>query len=183
MNDKESLLHEVIETGNAERIKALLDEGINPNARDKCGRTALHKAAWEGYSEVSKALLASGAKVNARDKNGATPLHMAVVHYASPEFVQTLLDVGAHVNARTRETGATPLLVAILVKTSKKVIELLIDAGADVNAEDKSGQTLLSWAKERLKCLEHSERTNNVKENTQPLLEAIKILRAHGARE
>ena len=58
-------------------LDGLLSEGVNPNVKDKGGRTPLHHAAYHGYAENVRALLAAGADPNARDNEGWTPLNAA----------------------------------------------------------------------------------------------------------
>lgn len=59
----------------------LLARGVDVNARDPQGRTALHFAAWRGVrADYVRALLGAGAKRDAQDADGATPLDLAVRH-------------------------------------------------------------------------------------------------------
>lgn len=52
-----------------ERITDLLiKSGIEVNAVDNDGRTALHDSSWTGHTKIVKLLLASGAEVNKADK-------------------------------------------------------------------------------------------------------------------
>ena len=50
-----------------EAVKTCLDLGIDPNAKDEDGRTALHGAAHKGRSEVIQLLVDHGAKLDAQD--------------------------------------------------------------------------------------------------------------------
>ena len=47
-----------------ERVREMLEEGADPNAKDKDGNTPLHKAADEGRFDVVKLLLERGADPN-----------------------------------------------------------------------------------------------------------------------
>ena len=65
--------------GHADAVKELLTTpGIDVNAKDADGNTALLEAARLGHDRVVRVLLATGANVNARDKYGKTPLMLAV---------------------------------------------------------------------------------------------------------
>ena len=56
--------------GDLAEIKSLLAVGLDVNAADKDGWTALMAAAGNGHSEVAKVLLDAGANPNAADKDG-----------------------------------------------------------------------------------------------------------------
>ena len=58
-------------------IKRLLNDGANPNIRDKDGWTAINAAAYRGHLKVCQLLVANGAKVNSIDGEGWTALHWA----------------------------------------------------------------------------------------------------------
>jgi ankyrin repeat protein len=60
-----------------EAIEILLGQGLDINAVDSRGRTALHGAALQGYDKVVKALAEHGAKLDVKDKDGFTPLDVA----------------------------------------------------------------------------------------------------------
>ena len=60
-------------------------------------------------------------------------------------MVQTLLDNGAAVDARSGDTSDTPLHVAVMSPDppSNDIVELLIAAGANVNANDDYDYSVL----------------------------------------
>lgn len=60
-----------------DNLEDLLSQGVDPNIKDKRGRTPLHHAAFHGYSENVQALLTAGADPNSRDNEGWTPLNAA----------------------------------------------------------------------------------------------------------
>jgi ankyrin repeat protein len=61
-----------------EAIKLCLDAGVDVNATDSRGQTALHGAALKGYDQVVQFLVDHGAKVDVKDKRGFTPLDAAL---------------------------------------------------------------------------------------------------------
>jgi ankyrin repeat protein len=60
-----------------EAIQVCLEVGLDINAVDGRGQTALYGAAMQGYNEVVKFLLAQGAKVDIKDQRGFTALDAA----------------------------------------------------------------------------------------------------------
>jgi ankyrin repeat protein len=60
-----------------ETIDIMLAEGLDLNATDRNGRTALHGAALQGYDDVVAALVERGADLTVADGDGFTPLDTA----------------------------------------------------------------------------------------------------------
>jgi ankyrin repeat protein len=60
-----------------EAIKICLEAGIDVNAVDGRGQTALHGAALQGYDQVVKFLAEHGARLDVKDNRGLTPLDAA----------------------------------------------------------------------------------------------------------
>jgi ankyrin repeat protein len=58
-------------------IELMLAQGLDINATDNRGRTALHGAALQGYDDVVGMLVAKGADLTAPDRDGYTPLDTA----------------------------------------------------------------------------------------------------------
>jgi ankyrin repeat protein len=90
--DRASLNKQLLEAclmGDGERVRRLLEEGADVNARDGCGNTPLHLAVHFGgmldrdlgfeWITVLKWLVERGADLNARDAEGRTPLHDAAM--------------------------------------------------------------------------------------------------------
>ena len=59
-------------------VQQLLDRGVNPNAVDWRGRTAVHVAARHGAAKNLHAILQAGGAPNVQDQDGSTPLHVAI---------------------------------------------------------------------------------------------------------
>lgn len=148
--------------GDVPGVKALLDKGVNVNAKDNAGRTALTEAAYFGHTEVAKLLLDKGADVFAKKKDGETPLTMAGDHKEIVEMIQRemrlldvagkgdnktlkeFLDKGVYVNMRDSD-GRTPLIEAVWYNHADTV-KLLLDNGADPNARKNDGVNPLGVA-------------------------------------
>ena len=88
--------------GNSVMIDFLLEEGVNPNARDLKGRTACHyAAAWSGSVESVKRLLDAQCDLELTDNTGQTVLHYAVDgFFPEAEMIELLLDRGADASAK-----------------------------------------------------------------------------------
>jgi ankyrin repeat protein len=69
-----------------ETIKLCLAAGMDVNAAESSGRTALHGAALQGFDAVVQFLVEHGAKLDAKDKNCRTPLDMAMGLVGSAGF-------------------------------------------------------------------------------------------------
>src|SRR6185295_18904448 len=84
-------------------LEYLLPKGVDVNAADRMGATALHTLAKRGYADVLKYLAAHGADINATDRTGATPLDYALgrspvlfgVPPSSPPAAEALHALGA----------------------------------------------------------------------------------------
>jgi ankyrin repeat protein len=99
LNNNEQLI-ESVKKGDKQRVKELLDQGINSNVEDKNGQSPLHWAASNGTKEITQILIDHGASVNTTNNIGSTPLHMAA--WAD---VAILIAHGASVNAVDNNAG------------------------------------------------------------------------------
>ena len=98
--------------GNTETVRELIQQGADINQRDHNGRTALMFAVMNMHYETMKVLLEDGADVQTRSTDGGTALMAAAGMAGDLRMVQALLDRGADVHARLRETNETALTFA-----------------------------------------------------------------------
>ncbi len=141
---QDTVLIQAAKTGNIIHVQALLAKGVNANAKDSEGTTALMFAAQKGYTEIVRILLNNDANVNLASRRfGLTALMLAAAH-KQPDSARLLLAAGADVNAKN-DDGSTALMVASL-KGDINVVRLLLDANADVNVRDKDGDSALKIA-------------------------------------
>ena len=91
-------------------MKAALEAGGDPNARDANGAPALSLATLSGNHESVRELLRAGADTAQANRRGWTALHEAV-GAKDPRMVKLLLAAGASVDAFT-EDGDTPASIA-----------------------------------------------------------------------
>lgn len=95
--NKQTVVHAMAE--------ALLEAGVDVNATDDQGWTALHNVVgFSSLLDVAQLLLAHGANVHATGKNGRAPIHLAT----PVTMIELLLKNGADINTKDN-AGHTPL--------------------------------------------------------------------------
>ncbi|KAK3267391.1 hypothetical protein CYMTET_24046 [Cymbomonas tetramitiformis] len=135
-------LHAAAEKGMVEMLIELAGKGVEVDAEDREGRTALTVALAFGQEGAARALLEAGAGVNAG--TGQRPLHAAAMK-GMEEMVRELVEKSTEVDAEDGE-GRTALTVA-LAFGQEAVARALLEAGAGVNAG--TGRRPLHMAAER----------------------------------
>lgn len=85
---------EATKSGDLARIQSLIDAGVNINALDHHGQTALMNSAMHGKYEVARLLVQQGAEFNHTAKYHLTALMLAVIN-RHKEIVQLLAEAGA----------------------------------------------------------------------------------------
>ncbi|KAM5357250.1 hypothetical protein ACJZ2D_016458 [Fusarium nematophilum] len=123
-------------------VELLLENGADPNRRERHGRTALHIAAGDGYSGIVRMLVENGADVDAK-VHGWTPMLLAAKgwRYQIPDY---LIERGANVNAADYH-GRRALHWAAH-HGGRTLARLLLQRGAEIEAEDRWGKTAFQWA-------------------------------------
>lgn len=136
-------LNNAARDGDTPKVAALIAAGVDVDAINNRGSTALVVAVWHNHIEIVKALIAAGADVNAPDGEGNSALMVASEKdYAA--MATALITAGANVNYASR-TGATALGYAASYG-NLEIAVALIEAGANVNIANKSGNTALWYA-------------------------------------
>lgn len=174
-------IHYAARQGHADVVELLVKAGAAVNPREANDITPLLMAISNNNMQAARYLLAHGGDVNAADWYGRSPLWEAVnvrnlyVHNATfknnidrapvLDMIKALLDAGADVNARTRETppfrnhlleitgslewvdftGQTPFLTAALAG-DVTVMKLLLARGADPKIGTFQGTSALMAA-------------------------------------
>ncbi|MDF2529796.1 MAG: ankyrin repeat protein [Gammaproteobacteria bacterium] len=107
-----SPLHYAVIGGNLNVIDALLEKGVEVNAFDEYGFTALHFASlFQNRLNVVELLLKRGANPKQCDTRGSQALHMAARNNCL-DAAKLLLHYGAEVN-KLNLTGLSPLQYAL----------------------------------------------------------------------
>src|SRR3989442_10818691 len=91
-------LSDAVKSADKEALRSLLKQGVNVNAPEGDGTTALHWASYRDDVESADLLIRAGAKVNAANDLGVTPLWTASQN-GSEAMVGRLLAAGANPNA------------------------------------------------------------------------------------
>jgi len=164
------------QSGLVDAVKTHLAAGVDVNAKNKGGYTALHLAAKKGHVEVAKVLLEAKADIGLVSKSGKTALHYVAYYNGNLDLAKLLLDAGADPNVLDKRKK-TPLdyavsrkndvLVELLLAkgahTGKELraetdihyaaangyadaVKRFIENGGDVNGGDKGGYTALQYA-------------------------------------
>ena len=169
-------LIEAIWSQDVERVKRLLADGADPDAKTTITLVGRDRPAW-GWAITARDDLATElmlSKVKTVDRAEGL---LVAAHRNDVSLTRTLLEKGMPVDARAID-GATALLVAaasghsdtlrLLLERGSSVnladfhrdtalmaavragsiesVKLLLAAGADVNARDQAGRTALTWA-------------------------------------
>ena len=117
----EALIAKTKDTKNQDVAKMLVQAGVDPNARQENGMTALMSAAFNGQRDVAKALLEQGAQVNA-DAKGFNALSLAVER-GDIAMAELLLKHGAE--AKTRPPSGLSALEKAQQRQNADLIKLL----------------------------------------------------------
>ena len=159
-------------------VRMLLSNGVNSNAKNHRGETALHVLSRCGPDSkdsvrIARLLLERGVDVNMRDNDHDSPLHCASYN-GKLEIVRELLNHGANASAKNKR-DEVPLHQVLQGEYESqadgmRIAQLLLDRGVDVNARDKNGATplhLASWCG-KLEIASATVRTRQIEEQQGP---------------
>lgn len=187
-------------TGNLAKIQEMLNSGVDINATDEYGNTALMYAISEVHIKIAKLLIEKGIDVNAENSHGKTALGEAF-RCGFDDIIKLLIEKGVDVNAKLvvgQERGQTALSEASS-RGYVDIVKLLIDKGCDIHATTDDGYTVLHSAAgawnvnvEIIKLLIEKGVAINAKDNYgrtalmhasyDGRTEVVNILKAAGAR-
>ena len=140
------LMHACVDGDRLDKIKMLLKNGANIQARDYYGSTVLHIASRNSKQEVVEFLLKlNEISVNATDNLNITPLMDACSNSGHLDNIKMLIQNGADIQASS-SIGSTVLHFASAL-SNQEVIEFLLKSNEiSVNATDNFNQTPLMYA-------------------------------------
>jgi hypothetical protein len=105
-------------------LRCLLDAGVDINAQDKNGASALHRAVRTRCAAAVKLLLGAGADPTLNNLPGSTPFHLAVQ------------------NTGRGGSGADEAKAA-----QRQIIKDFLAFGVSTTLKDSKGKTVLDWAR------------------------------------
>ena len=120
-------LLEAIVEGNLTKVQALIQAGVNVNAKDSSGQTALLQATEKNHLEIITVLIAAGADVNLDENDRYTPI-MRAAYAGHIDSVRLLINAGADLN-RATNYGDTALSYAQQAG-HLEIVKLLRESGA-----------------------------------------------------
>src|SRR5579871_5830235 len=106
----QELYFDAARAGRVDLLQGLIKAGIDPDARDLHGYTALILAAYNGQLQAVDVLIAKGADPCATDPGGNSAL-MGVAFRGENKVVERLLAERCDINA-TNNAGQTALMMA-----------------------------------------------------------------------
>ena len=134
-------LHAAAEQNDIVAIGKLLSEGVEIDARDQSGATALMLATRRNRIETAKTLIDAGADVNAKDSIEDSPYLYAGAR-GHMEILKMTLAHGADLKSTNRYGGTA--LIPAAERGHVETVRTLIDAGVDVDhVINKLGWTAL----------------------------------------
>lgn len=154
------ILHSAAKDGNINRMKELIDDGVNVNLADKYGYTALHVAVNNGDTNMVSFLLEQNdINLHLEDCQGNSALFYACLN-GSESIAGMLSFKGATFHSDHNK------LPSVLCRKARindlGSIKLFHKAGADLEAKDYDDRTLAHIAA----CEGHSELLTYLAENT-----------------
>jgi serine/threonine-protein phosphatase 6 regulatory ankyrin repeat subunit B len=158
-------------TGQISIVEELLDKGVDVNAENDDGVTALMAASLNGHEEIVNKLLNRGANIHLQDRNGWTSL-MYAAYTGYDKIIARLLSKGANINLQDHN-GLTALMIAVnppqnkiigkLLKGNANILkkknelnqnpksknttlmQLLLKKGANINICDNKGKSVIVY--------------------------------------
>ena len=141
MSPLQDEFRQAVLTNDYDAMEKLIAKGIDVNAADQSGETALHLSMRIGSATHIMLLLAAGADPNKPDDQGVTPFMAAVnaTKFANAGFA---VDYKADVDFQPRPTDMPPLYRAMAYDTINGTVErtaFLLKRGANIDAIFQSG--------------------------------------------
>lgn len=133
-----------------ELLQLLLEGGADVNARNHNGETPLFLAAssYDGSCQLARELLDAGANVNLQSNSGYSALSYALAWGGFGDAFQLLMDRGADVTLRCRDSGDTALHIAAR-RHDWQIFKCILRSAEGIDIQNISGETVLLVAAKR----------------------------------
>jgi len=146
-------IHDAAQTGDLEKIKSLVNSGVDVDSKTPWGGTPLRIAVDSNKAEAIDLLISLGANLDSVSE-GITPL-LNALNYNRINIAIKLILKGASLD-QIKGTKTTPLIAACL-RGYETVIDLILLKGVDINQKDMGGATaihaLADWSEDTDKKL------------------------------
>jgi hypothetical protein len=119
--DRGEELRQAASAGDVAKVKVLLDQGVDVNAANPYGGTALTFAARRGNTEMVRLLLGRGADPNRKDNFYGFPPLLAALRTGEAEVAKLLLAKTAEVDFQTLSVAAS--------RGNGEVVKAVLDKG------------------------------------------------------
>ena len=137
---------DAVRKGDAAAVKAVLDQGVEVDARFRYDRTALSFAADRGSVEIVKMLLERGADVNAKDTFYNATAMVWALEKGNVEIVRLLLDKGATGGEEALQTGVDKGNAALVALAIDKVKPTADELSVALASAEKDGKAAIADA-------------------------------------
>ena len=142
--EAEDLFHLACKNGQVTLIKNLLKAKVDINALDTEGLSSLHWAAIIGNAEVTKLLISEGANIEIKGTIFKSSPLLFACQNGRTKIVETLLENGADINAKSSNGTRAIHFAAQSGKT--EIVKILLQKGLDINCKNDDGETPLYYA-------------------------------------
>ena len=134
-------LHQAVKDINEQKIHNIVIEGVDINALDENGKTALHLASSVGRYSIVKYLVEQGTNVHIKDKNHKT----ALVYAIEKNHIKVIIYLSKIVNEQEDEKDESLFEAA---KSGDMDFVAYALSRSDINRVNKDGKTALHIASE-----------------------------------
>jgi len=145
---RENLLREAAARGDVASVTLLVARGVDMNAADPAGWSALHSAADGGHEQVVQELLNAGAKTDNQNEDSLTALDLSIVQ-GFLQVAQIILasDLDARPHRGNTHTQTRSALYFAVDRGKAELVKALLQAGAVISeVNSTTGDTMLHMA-------------------------------------
>jgi ankyrin repeat protein len=131
--------------GKAADVAEAIEAGVDPDAKDADGISAIRWAAVEGNATVVEVLIDAGADVDSADPTGVTPLMMAC-RWAHMSTVRALVEAGADLDVLSDYGPGRTALMYAAIGGYNGAVTYLLESGANSKIKDRDGRNAAKLA-------------------------------------